>query len=724
MPDQIIPAPFVKFVPTTEVPITQDPFEGHILNYNNQGKITFTPISSFREMIISGSKEATPTSSPTPWASGDPYLFEKYDVKTVGTYVNFKDASTPTPQPIEVTADDLNEKFVQIWVTNGVSKKEVTALPQATQNIPDFLDLQFPASAGTQSVYNDGLWQVRDGKVSTVSDIPGEDSIIWKRIGDKPKKVDTDLIFEKNSEDTGIKQVTADANASTSGVTNVHGISSPSGIVSNTFSSVKISFAQIIATPVTQIEIRLFQGKTAGGPAIVTKRQTITAASTVQTSATIDFDTPISYSGETWCQILMNAPFAYKKVSPAVRRTSSGGYGQTYITTVNDLDGTTFSGAQGYVDLYLEFNELVNFVETTEEGSSAILSAFTSSVTDDVTGDYLPANSYLNSSGGVVVSTNWRTSDLIPVTSGKVYSYKGSTSQSTAAVCMVGYNSSSVATVLIGNSDHYNTPLSIVIPDGIVNVRVCGYFATPPNLTITQPKIFPSLIPQNPADSKIKVNKTWNCVGHSIWWQDGIAYPSSSAIAVGIQTLVKRIFKFNSYNKYAYSGFSLGAQSLSDVNSIAATKFDTWTDASDSFWTIDTITNDFARNIPIGTITDYNNTTGILTYYGALRAFFNKIQSLTPNAPVICFNALRRDKDGYTSTSTNSAGYKLLDYEKAIMAIAALNGWRFVDQFRQSEITDETLDITTRDRLHPNDFGYRLCVKPVIENIWLYASEK
>ena len=124
MSDIIIPAPFVKAVPTTQIPITQDPLEGHIPNYNPQGRLTFTPVASFRKLISTGiAGEATPTSSPTAWAVGDPDLFEKWDVKTAGTYTNFKDNSTPTPQPIVVTATDLNENYVQIWVKNKVSQK-------------------------------------------------------------------------------------------------------------------------------------------------------------------------------------------------------------------------------------------------------------------------------------------------------------------------------------------------------------------------------------------------------------------------------------------------------------------------------------------------------------------------------------------------------------------------------------------------------------------------
>lgn len=78
--------------------------------------------------------EASPESSPTPWKPGDKNIFEKWEVKTAGTYTNFKDASL---NPIIVTADDLDKNIVQIWVTNGVSKKELTSLPSVDYNSTD-----------------------------------------------------------------------------------------------------------------------------------------------------------------------------------------------------------------------------------------------------------------------------------------------------------------------------------------------------------------------------------------------------------------------------------------------------------------------------------------------------------------------------------------------------------------------------------------------------------
>lgn len=72
--------------------------------------------------------EATTTSSPTPYTpvTYPKGLYEKWEIKTAGTYTNFKDASD---QPIVVTTADLDKKFVYINVTNGVSKLDITSVP-------------------------------------------------------------------------------------------------------------------------------------------------------------------------------------------------------------------------------------------------------------------------------------------------------------------------------------------------------------------------------------------------------------------------------------------------------------------------------------------------------------------------------------------------------------------------------------------------------------------
>ena len=212
------------------------------------------------------------------------------------------------------------------------------------------------------------------------------------------------------------------------------------------------------------------------------------------------------------------------------------------------------------------------------------------------------------------------------------------------------------------------------------------------------------------------INKNVRFVGHSIWWYDGNTLASTGVgggeTARGYQTLLKERYTFNETTNYCYSGFSLAAKNDEDTNSIMGKKAKNWTGTEGDIWTLDTITNDFKRNIPIGTIDDYNNATGITTYYGALRAFADKVVELSgSNAIVICANALKRNEGGYTSTSANTQGHTLRDYENAIKAVAAVNGWIFVDQYN-CEITDQNVMMYTVDGLHLNNAGYLLAVKP------------
>jgi hypothetical protein len=266
MGDENVSAEFVKKKPIGDLVKITNPSGGYFAYYNEGNDMQLTPVDSFKDLIVSGSKgEATPTSSPSPLlykinitaavtvnpgigstytqgantyrvdevdlndglgnfsvaivtgsaptssgalnkasGTGDDVInyssvtidqFEKWDIKLPGTYTNFKDASN---NPIVVTTGDLDGNLVQIWVTNGVSKLEVTSLPQASQNIPNFIDLTFPALAGTQSVYLDKLWQVKTGQTATIADLPTEDlTSKWTLIGES--------VTQKNSNTVSVK---------------------------------------------------------------------------------------------------------------------------------------------------------------------------------------------------------------------------------------------------------------------------------------------------------------------------------------------------------------------------------------------------------------------------------------------------------------------------------------------------------------------------------------
>lgn len=252
-------------------------------------------------------------------------------------------------------------------------------------------------------------------------------------------------------------------------------------------------------------------------------------------------------------------------------------------------------------------------------------------------------------------------------------------------------------------------------------------------------EVTPSPIPS----SKIKMKRSIVFLGHSIWRNDNylITYRSSGSFVTpftgvfrgrGYQTLLQEVFDFPSVASPGpdggYSGYSLGGTSATDSKSIAVVAKQTdngWPSIKDAIWTIDFITNDFKRNIPLGTFADYKNATGPATFYGAVRQLYDKIRELSGDDVIIVFsNALKRNNSGYTSTSQNTVGCTLADYELAMLTCAAANSnWYFVDQNRLSGITDENLPAVTADGLHLNNLGYTLAVQPWISVLRTLADK-
>ncbi len=251
--------------------------------------------------------------------------------------------------------------------------------------------------------------------------------------------------------------------------------------------------------------------------------------------------------------------------------------------------------------------------------------------------------------------------------------------------------------------------------------------------------------PTEPVTPSTKIQMKRNIVflGHSIWRNDNyyVKYQNSGSFVTpftgtfkgrGYQTLLQEVFDFPSATSLGpnggYSGYSLGGTSATDDKSIAVVSQQAdngWPSVQNAIWTIDFITNDFKRNVPLGTFSDYKNATGPATFYGAVRQLYDKIKELSGSDVIIVFaNAVKRNNSNYTSTSQNTVGCTLADYELALLTCAAYNtNWYFVDQNRLSGITDENLPAVTADGLHLNNLGYTMAVRPWIDVLRTLANK-
>lgn len=277
-------------------------------------------------------------------------------------------------------------------------------------------------------------------------------------------------------------------------------------------------------------------------------------------------------------------------------------------------------------------------------------------------------------------------------------------------LCLPAYSQSMVVNTTSGSSTPY--PIRQVEP-----------------LTFTDETVEPV-----PPSAKIQMKRSIVFLGHSIWRNDNyfVRYQNSGTFVTpftgtfkgrGYQTLLQEVFDFPAVYSPGldggYSGYSLGGTSATDDKSIAvvAQQSDNgWPSIQNAIWTIDFITNDFKRNVPLGTYADYKSATGPSTFYGAVRQLYDKIKELSGSDVIIVFsNATKRNNSNYTSTSQNTVGCTLADYELALLTCAAANtNWYFVDQNRLSGITDENLPAVTADGLHLNNLGYKMAVQPWI----------
>lgn len=134
--------------PVSELQNEPNPLNAKVLMYNGGDDLKTTPLDSIKAEIVTGIKgEAVPSTVPTPWTSGDPDLYEKYDVKTVGTYTNFKDSGGVA---LIVSSGELAANLIQFWVRNGVSQKVLVPIP-STQVIDGFTSSSTTAASSAKN---------------------------------------------------------------------------------------------------------------------------------------------------------------------------------------------------------------------------------------------------------------------------------------------------------------------------------------------------------------------------------------------------------------------------------------------------------------------------------------------------------------------------------------------------------------------------------------------
>lgn len=119
-------------------------------------------------------------------------------------------------------------------------------------------------------------------------------------------------------------------------------------------------------------------------------------------------------------------------------------------------------------------------------------------------------------------------------------------------------------------------------------------------------------------------------------------------------------------------------------------------------------TNDFKLNVPLGEVQTPDATFDTNTFAGAYQDLVEYILAKNPTISLLLMTPLQRDNGGYNTTSTNTAGHKLVDYVNVIKEIGNLYSLPVFDAYNSGGINTQNLDTTTSDGLHPNAIGYNI----------------
>ncbi len=177
---------------------------------------------------------------------------------------------------------------------------------------------------------------------------------------------------------------------------------------------------------------------------------------------------------------------------------------------------------------------------------------------------------------------------------------------------------------------------------------------------------------------------------------------------------VKRVTGIDGYTNASYTGCTI-ARMEGTANSLAArVESGAISFAGYSVIWLAAGTNDYARNVEIGKISDTSDN----TIYGALNTIFKAIEEQNPEAKVVLMTPLYRgrlnndwSKRGYYYL--NTAGYSLEDYCIAMKRAANRYGASVFDSEKQGIITEANYSAMLGEALHPTEETYVMLAKAI-----------
>jgi lysophospholipase L1-like esterase len=179
---------------------------------------------------------------------------------------------------------------------------------------------------------------------------------------------------------------------------------------------------------------------------------------------------------------------------------------------------------------------------------------------------------------------------------------------------------------------------------------------------------------------------TWTAIGDSITYLNDHHDETGNRISNGYLALVAAQHPNIKYINQGHNGWTI-AGIAREIENLGLIKSDVYS--------VFLGTNDWWQGLPLGTLSDYSNNTGINTTYGAYRIIINKIRSLNPTAKVILITPMQRTDFVYIADANNNAygcykskyGQELSQFANAVKDIASYEHFDVIDLYNQSGMT-------------------------------------
>jgi lysophospholipase L1-like esterase len=195
-------------------------------------------------------------------------------------------------------------------------------------------------------------------------------------------------------------------------------------------------------------------------------------------------------------------------------------------------------------------------------------------------------------------------------------------------------------------------------------------------------------------------------------------YGSNYVSFVEAETGHKALRKSSGQN-YGHSGYALGCSAGQTHQTLYDAKSE-WSSLKPELITLFAGTNDYRYEVDLGTMEDYLNSTGISTFYGALRLYIDAFRAkndVNNRVEIVLITPVQRFSDSNTIHDANTKGHYLEDYANAMKTVGAYESLTVVDLYHDGGISSSNYTKLLFDKLHPNKQGSEIIANRICRAI-------